>query len=64
MTFNKWAFEYVVMCAIVAHHLKNRKRFSWIIRTALYNWSEFHFKKLMRRLKKEGITPEKNGGSI
>jgi len=54
MKFKKFALEYVFNCVMVAYYM-NKERFMLIIRIALNNWSESDFKKLMNRLKNEGI---------
>lgn len=51
----KWALEYVFTCAMVAKHLKQKRRFTWIIRTAFDNWPLALFAKLQGKFKKEGI---------
>ena len=55
MSFRKWALEYVFTCAMVAWHLKKRKRFGWIIRTTFESWPLYWFTGLQNKLKKEGV---------
>ena len=54
MSFDKWAFEYVFICAMTSWY-RDKERFVWITRVALEMWPCYWFTKLIHRFKEKGI---------